>query len=260
MGQLEGRLALITGGTRGIGEAVAQRFAAEGADIIVAARTSEDLEALDDALRARGYDRAILVPFDVSRPEPAIELSNIVHERFGKLDILVSNAGMLGTLMPVAQMDAAEFDKIIATNLSALQYQLYAVHDLLRASDAGRLIAVSSGAALHPRSYWSPYGAAKAAMEFVLQSYVKEIKGTPVRANIVDPGRIRTTMRADAYPGEDPKTLPEPSCITSTFVRLALPSCTENGARFTAAIEGWTPPACDEDRWRNLANGAYIAG
>ena len=153
MGQLEGRLALITGGTRGIGEAVAQRFAAEGADIIVAARTSEDLEALDDALRAQGYDRAILVPFDVSRPEPAIELSNIVHERFGKLDILVSNAGMLGTLMPVAQMDAAEFDKIIATNLSALQYQLYAFHDLLRASDAGRLIAVSSGAALHPRSF-----------------------------------------------------------------------------------------------------------
>ena len=260
MGQLDGRLALITGGTRGIGGAVAQRFADEGADIIVAARTNDDLEAIDDALRAQGYDRAILVPFDVSRPEPAIELSNIVHERFGKLDILVSNAGMLGTLMPVAQMDAAEFDKIIATNLSALQYQLYAFHDLLRASDAGRLIAVSSGAALHPRSYWSPHGAAKAAMEFVLQSYVKEIKGTPVRANIVDPGRIRTTMRADAYPGEDPKTLPEPSCITSTFVRLALPSCTENGERFTAEIEGWTPHAGDEDRWQKLANGAYIPG
>ena len=258
MGQLDGRLALITGGTRGIGAAVAKRYAAEGADIIIAARTSDDLEAIDDSLRANGYDRAILVPFDVARPEPAIELSNIVHEKFGKLDILVSNAGMLGTLMPVAQMEAGEFEKIIATNLHALQYQLYAFHDLLRASDAGRLIAVSSGAALGPRSYWSPYGAAKAAMEFVLQSYVKETKGTPVRANIVDPGRIRTTMRADAYPGEDPLTLPEPSAITSTFVRLALPSCESNGERFVAEIEGWTPQAGDEDRWQQTASGTFL--
>ena len=258
MGQLDGRLALITGGTRGIGAAVAQRFAAEGADLIIAARTSDDLEAIDDALRSQGYDRAILVPFDAARNEPAIELSNIVHERYGKLDVLVSNAGTLGTLMPVAQMEAAEFDKIIATNLSALQYQLYAFHDLLRASDAGRLIAVSSGAALHPRSYWSPYGAAKAAMEFVLQSYVKEIKGTPIRANILDPGRIRTTMRADAYPGEDPLSLPEPDRITSSFVRLAQAECKDSGTRVIAEIEDWAPQAGDDDRWRQLGNGNFV--
>ena len=97
-------------------------------------------------------------------------------------------------------------------------------------------------------------------MEFVLQSYVKEIKGTPMRANIIDPGRIRTTMRADAYPGEDPKTLPEPACITGTFVRLALASCTANGERFMAEIEGWEPQAGDEDRWQKLDNGSYIPG
>ena len=130
MGLLEGRLALITGATRGIGRAVALRFAAEGADILVAARSNDDLEALDDALRSQGYDRAVLVPFDVSRPDPAIELSNIVHERYGRLDVLVSNAGMLGTLMPVSQMEPAEFDRVMATNFNALQYQLYAFHSL----------------------------------------------------------------------------------------------------------------------------------
>jgi len=258
MGQLNGRLALITGGTKGIGAAVAHRFAAEGADLIIAARNSDDLEAMDDSLRTKGYDRAILVPFDVARPEPAIELSNIVHERFGKLDILVSNAGMLGTLMPVSQMPAAEFEKIMATNLHALQYQLFAFNDLLLASDAGRLIAVSSGAALEPRPYWSPYGAAKAAMEFMLQSYVKESKGTSLCANIVDPGRIRTTMRADAYPGEEPTTLPEASAITGTFVRLARASCGDNGQRITAEIEGWTPTTGDEARWQQLANGNFV--
>ena len=153
MGLLEGRLALITGATRGIGRAVALRFAAEGADILVAARSNDDLEALDDALRAQGYDRAVLVPFDVSRPDPAIELSNIVHERYGRLDVLVSNAGMLGTLMPVSQMEPAEFDRVMTTNFNALQYQLYAFHDLLRASDAGRIVAVTSGAAVGPRPY-----------------------------------------------------------------------------------------------------------
>ena len=258
MGQLDGRLALITGGTKGIGAAVAERFAAEGADLIIAARNSDDLEAIDDRLRQTGYDRAILVPFDVSRPEPAIELSNIVHERFGKLDVLVSNAGMLGTLMPIAQMEAKEFEKIVATNFHALQYQLYAFHDLLRASDAGRLIAVSSGAAVAPRPYWSPYGAAKAAMEFVLQSYVKETKGTPVRANIIDPGRIRTEMRAAAYPGEEKETVPEPSCITSSFVRLASADCDDNGTRVLAEIENWEPTAGDEARWQKQANGTYL--
>ncbi|MEC8153863.1 MAG: SDR family oxidoreductase, partial [Pseudomonadota bacterium] len=177
MGLLEGRLALITGATRGIGRAVALRFAAEGADILVAARSNDDLEALDDALRSQGYDRAVLVPFDVSRPDPAIELSNIVHERYGRLDVLVSNAGMLGTLMPVSQMEPAEFDRVMATNFNALQYQLYAFHDLLRASDAGRIVAVTSGAAVGPRPYWAPYGTAKAAMEFLLQSYAMEVRG-----------------------------------------------------------------------------------
>lgn len=258
MGQLDSRLALITGGTRGIGAAVAERFAAEGADLIIAARTNDDLEAIDDRLRQQGYDRAILVPFDVSRPEPAIELSNIVHERFGKLDVLVSNAGMLGTLMPIAQMEAQEFEKIIATNLHALQYQLYAFHDLLRASEAGRIIATTSGAALAPRPYWSPYGAAKAAMEFVLESYVREIKGTPVRANIIDPGRIRTEMRAAAFPGEDKQTLPEPACITSSFVRLASADCDDNGTRVLAAIENWAPTAGDEERWQRQPDGTYL--
>jgi len=258
MGLLEGRLALITGATRGIGRAVALRFAAEGADILVAARSNDDLEALDDALRAQGYDRAVLVPFDVSRPDPAIELSNIVHERYGRLDVLVSNAGMLGTLMPVSQMEPAEFDRVMTTNFNALQYQLYAFHDLLRASDAGRIVAVTSGAAVGPRPYWAPYGTAKAAMEFLLQSYAMEVRGTPIRANILDPGRIRTEMRAAAFPGENPERLPEASAITGTFVRLARADCDISGARVRAEIEGWHPMAGDEGNWTLLDNGRYL--
>ena len=218
------------------------------------------MEALDDALRANGYDRAVLVPFDVSRPDPAVELSNIVHERYGRLDVLVSNAGMLGTLMPVSQMEPTEFEQVMATNLHALQYQLYAFHDLLRASDAGRLISVTSGAALGARPYWAPYGAAKAASEFVLQAYAMEVRGTPIRANILDPGRIRTDMRAAAFPGENPERLPEAAAITGTFVRLAQADCTLNGARVRAEIEGWQPIAGDEDNWTRLENGHYLPG
>jgi len=218
--QLANRIALITGASRGIGAAVAKRFAAEGAQVILTARTVGGLEEVDDALRGFGKP-ATIVPLDLRQGEKIDALGAEIYRRYGRLDVLVGNAAMLGSLSPLAHASPAEFDDIFRVNVTANYRLLRALDPLLRKSDAGRVIMVTSGAAAAPIAYWGPYAASKAALEHLTLTYAAENHQTAIRANLIDPGAVRTRMRAQAFPGEDPMSLPRPEDITNLFVDLA---------------------------------------
>jgi NAD(P)-dependent dehydrogenase (short-subunit alcohol dehydrogenase family) len=227
-GRLAGRIALITGASRGIGAAVAKRYAAEGAHVVLAARTTGGLEETDDAIRAAG-GAATLVPLDLTEGAKIDELGARLYERFGKLDILVGNAGTLGELTPLTHMDPPLWEKVIALNLTANWRLLRSMDPLLRRSDAGRAIFVSSGAARGAVPFWGAYAVSKAALEMLVRTYAAEVASFGIKANAVAPGVVRTAMRAQAFPGEDPMTLPPPEAISEIFVTLAEPSCRQNG-------------------------------
>ncbi len=219
--RLANRIALITGASRGIGAAVATRFAAEGAHVILTARTVGGLEAVDDAIQKISGKPATIVPLDLRNGDLIDNLAAQIYERFGKLDILVGNAAMLGSLSPIAHGNPTEFDDIFSINVTANFRLLRACDPLLKRADAGRVIMVTSGATRAPIAYWGPYAASKTALEHLTLTYAAEVATTNIRANIIDPGAVRTTMRAKAFPGEDPMTLPTPESITEWFVRLA---------------------------------------
>ncbi|HEU5047219.1 MAG TPA: SDR family NAD(P)-dependent oxidoreductase [Rickettsiales bacterium] len=232
---LEGKIALVTGASRGIGAAVAKRLAAEGAHVILAARTVGGLEAVDDAITKAG-GKATLVPLDLAEHDKIDHLGVAIAERFGKLDILVGNAGTLGELTPLTHAEASMWDRVIAVNLTA-NWRLIRICDpLLRRSEAGRAIFVTSGTTQRPKAsaYWGPYAVSKAGLETLVETYAAEVTQTNVKVNLVDPGVVRTKMRAHAMPGEDPMTLPEPDAVTDIFVKLASPECKESGERFAA--------------------------
>ncbi|MDA0663440.1 MAG: SDR family NAD(P)-dependent oxidoreductase [Proteobacteria bacterium] len=232
--RLEGRIALITGASRGIGAAVAKRFAAEGAHLILTARTVGGLEEVDDAIRAAGGGSATLVPADLLQMDQIDQMGAAIHQRFGKLDILVGNAATLGILSPVAHVKPDVWEEAFALNVT-VNYRLIRSFDpLLRLSDAGRAIFVSSGAAHTAKPYWGPYSASKAALESLVRTYAGEIATTSACANIISPGAVRTSMRAQAFPGEDPQTLAQPDSITDAFVELASAECLRNGERINA--------------------------
>ena len=217
---LKDRIALITGASRGIGAAVAKRYAAEGAHVILCARTVGGLEAVDDAIKAKG-GAATLVPIDVTQFEKIDQLGAQIAERFGRLDILVGNAATLGDLTPLTHAGPKAWDRILNTNLTANWRLLRSFDPLLRRSDAGRAIFVTSGVATHATAYWGPYAVSKAALEMMVRTYAAEVATTHIRANLIDPGAVRTGMRAGAMPGEDPQTLRPPEDITDRFVELA---------------------------------------
>jgi len=227
-GRLAGRIALVTGASRGIGAAVAKRYAAEGAHVVLVARTVGGLEEIDDAIRAAGGS-ATLVPLDLAEAVKIDELGARLYERFGKLDVLVGNAGTLGLLTPLTHMDPPVWENVMGVNLTANWRLLRSMDPLLRRSGAGRAIFVSSGAARGVFPYWGAYAVSKAALEMLVRTYAAEVSEFGVKANLVDPGVIRTAMRAEAFPGEDPMTLPPPEAITEVFVALAEPSCRRNG-------------------------------
>jgi len=227
-GRLEGRIALVSGASRGIGAAVAKRYAAEGAHVVLVARTVGGLEEVDDAIRAEG-GAATLVPLDLAEAVKIDELGARLFERFGKLDILVGSAGTLGVLTPLTHMDPPVWDRVMAVNLTANWRLLRSMDPLLRRSDAGRAIFVTSGVTRGVFPFWGAYAVSKAALEALVRTYAAEGGEFGVRANIVDPGVVRTAMRAQAFPGEDPMTLPPPEAITEAFVALAEPSCRRNG-------------------------------
>ncbi len=227
---LVGRVALITGASRGIGAAVARRFAAEGAQVILTARTVGGLEEVDDAIReaSGGKTSATLVPVDLRQSEEINRLAPSIAERFGRLDILVGNAGVLGTLTPAHQIRPDEWDEVIAVNLTANWRLIRCLDPLLRASDAGRAMFMSSRVSAG-RAYWGTYAVSKSALETLVITWAKETEKTNMRINLIQPGAVRTGMRAEAYPGEDPMTLPAPEDITDVFVELASPSCSRHG-------------------------------
>lgn len=230
-GRLAGRLALITGATRGIGRAVAMRYADEGCQLILVGRTQGALEEVDDAVQARGRNASLIVG-DLSDGALIDQIGANIFERWHRLDILVGNAGVLGTLSPLAHIKANDWDKVIALNLTANWRLIRSLDPLLRASDSGRAIFVTSGVA-KGRAYWGAYAVSKGALETLVHNYAHEMESTSVRVNLIDPGRKRTRMRAMAYPGEDPETVPpaDDPALMEAFVRLAEASCTDNGTR-----------------------------
>ncbi|MFD1624467.1 SDR family NAD(P)-dependent oxidoreductase [Azospirillum griseum] len=229
MSRLSGRTALITGASRGIGAAVAKRFAAEGAHVILTARTVGGLEEVDDAIFAATGRNATLVPLDLRDYDKIDQLGYSIYERFGKLDILVSNAGALEALGPIAQYDPKLWSRVMDLNVTSNYRLIRSLDRLLRTSDAGRAIFVTSAAAKAPYPYWSPYGASKAALEMIVKTYAMEIAGSPLRVNLLDPGVVASKLRTQAFPGEDPTTITQPEAITGAFVDLAEVACTKHG-------------------------------
>lgn len=229
--QLAGRLALVTGASRGIGRAVAIGFAREGAHVILLARTVGGLEETDDAIRSIG-GAATLVTLDLRKSDKVDQLGPTIFQRWGKLDILVGNAGVLGPLSPLPHVTADAFAEVIDVNLTANWRLIRSLDPLLRRSDAGRAIFVSSGAATSNTAYWGPYSIAKAGLEALVRTWAAELESTPVKVNLINPGPIRTGMRAKAFPGEDPGTLKTPEDLVPLFVRLASRDLAETGKLF----------------------------
>jgi len=220
---LGGRIALVTGASRGIGRAVALALAKAGAHVIITARSVAALEDLDDEIRIAG-GAATLLQLDLAQGDRIDVLGPTIYQRWQHLDILVANAGVLGPLSPLPHITTEAWDEVMTVNLSANWRLIRTLDPLLRRAEAGRAIFVSSGAALAKSAYWGPYSVSKAGLEALVKTYAHEVASTAVRVNIVNPGPIRTGMRAKAFPGEDPATLATPEAIAPLFVELALPA------------------------------------
>lgn len=231
MPKLTGKIALVTGASQGIGGAVAKRYAQEGAQVVLVARSTRGLEATDDAIRAAGGKPAVLVPLDLRDFDKLDALGPNLLERFGRLDILVGNAAILGELSPLSHQEPKNWQAILDVNLTANWRLLRILDPLLQRAEAGRAIFVTSGVTQMTLPYWGPYSITKTALEMLVNTYAAEVAQTKVRANLIDPGVVRTAMRKAAMPGEDPQTLPAPEDITDLFVAMALPDWAENGVR-----------------------------
>ena len=231
MASLEGRIAVVTGASRGIGYAAALALAEAGAHVVALARTTGGLEELDDAIRAKGGN-ATLVPLDLTDFAGIDRLGAVIHERWGKLDILFGNAGLLGAITPVGHLAPKVWDNVMAVNVTANWRLIRSFDLLLRQSDAGRALFVTSGVTRSCRPFWGVYSASKAALEALVRTYAGEMANTSVRANLLDPGALRTHMRAQAMPGEDPETLKAPDAVMPAIVRMLSPEYAENGVLF----------------------------
>lgn len=229
---LDQRIALVTGASRGIGRAVAAELARRGAHVIAMARTQGALEELDDVIRGEGGE-ATLVPCDMTDFDAIDRLGAAIHDRWGKLDILVGNAGVLGPITPMAHVDPKQWDEVIAVNVTANYRLLRSLDPLLRASDTGRVVFVSSGVAqrAEQKPYWGPYAVSKGALDLMMRTYAAETATTsPVKVMSVNPGPLRTRMRAKAMPGEDPQSLKAPEEVAPKIAELCGPAWSQTGA------------------------------
>ena len=235
---LEGRLALVTGASRGIGYQAALGFAQAGAHVIAVARTVGGLEELDDEIAEAGGS-ATLVPLDITDFDALDRLGASIHERWGELDILLGNAGTLGVLTPLPQNKPSVFEEVFAINVTANYRLIRAMDPLLQASDAGRALFLTSGAARSPKAFVGPYSASKAALETLVITYAAENRLKSVTANLVDPGTLRTKMRAQYAPGENPQSVTDPAEIVPSLVDLASPKSSQNGATYHYPTKEW---------------------
>jgi NAD(P)-dependent dehydrogenase (short-subunit alcohol dehydrogenase family) len=248
--QLAGKLVLITGASRGIGRAAALAFARAGAHVVALARKVEDLEALDDEIkRMRG--EATLVPADLRDFDALDRLGAALNEHWRKLDVLVLNAGVLGPVMPIAQVPPKAWAEILDVNVTANYRLLRSMDPLLRRAEAGRVIAVTSGAARKARAYLGGYSITKAALDMLIKTYAEECANTAIKANLVNPGPMRTAMRATLMPGEDPMSLPAPEEICPLLLELAAPSLARSGE--TIEFRDWR-----EGRVKALETGKAV--
>lgn len=225
---LKDRLALVTGASRGIGRAVALGLAKAGAHVVVVARTVGALEELDDEIRAAGGS-ATLLQLDISKGDKVDQIGPTLFQRWGKLNILVANAGILGPLSPLPHVTEDAWKQVIDINLSANWRLIRTLDPLLKRSDAGRAVFVTSGAASGKYAYWGPYAVSKAGLECLVKTYAHELETTNVRVNLLNPGPVRTGMRAKAFPGEDPNKLPSPEELVPLFLELVSPACDFSG-------------------------------
>jgi NAD(P)-dependent dehydrogenase (short-subunit alcohol dehydrogenase family) len=222
------RIALVTGASRGIGRAAALALSKAGAHVILVARTVGGLEDVDDEIQKAG-GTATLVPLDL-KDFPALDrLGASIYERWGKLDAFLGNAGVLGALTPLTHLEPKLFQELLDINVTANWRLIRSLDPLLRASDAGRVVLMSSGAARKHTPYWGGYAMSKAALESLALTYAAECDGTKVRANLLNPGPLRTRMRAHAFPGEDPQSLEPPEAVVPLILELLAPACTKNG-------------------------------
>lgn len=243
---LKGRIALVTGASRGIGRETARAFAKAGAHVIALARTQGGLEELDDEIKALG-GTATLVPLDLTDFDALDRLGLSIHERWGKLDILVGNGAMLGTIGPLNHIDPKVFERVMAVNVTANYRLIRSLDPLLRAAGAGRAIFISSAAGSNAHAYWGLYGATKAALDMMCRDWAEELRNiTDIKVMLVNPGRTRTKMRAEAAPGEDPLSLPTPDEITPYLIQMASPDWQETGRIFDfpkKQVLDFRPPA-----------------
>ncbi|HWU63086.1 MAG TPA: SDR family NAD(P)-dependent oxidoreductase [Ensifer sp.] len=232
-GILDGRVALVTGASRGIGYFTAIELAKAGAHVIACARTTGGLEELDDAIKKETGEGATLVPFDLADMNAIDALGQAIHDRWGKLDVLVANAGILGVISPIGHVEAKVFEKVMLLNVTATWRLIRSVEPLMTKSDAGRAVILSSGAAHRCRPFWGPYSASKAAVEALARTWAGEQQNFTLRVNAVDPGATRTAMRAQAMPGEDPDTLPHPRDVAQAILPLTYPDMNETGRLYS---------------------------
>jgi NAD(P)-dependent dehydrogenase (short-subunit alcohol dehydrogenase family) len=225
---LADRIALVTGASRGIGAALALELAKAGAHIVAVARTVGGLEELDDKIKAAG-STATLVPLDVKDSDGIARLALALNERYGRLDVLVGNAGVLGPLSPLGHVEPKDWDNIFAVNVTANWQLIRTMDPLLKRADAGRAVFITSGLSWMARAYTGAYAASKAALEALARVYAAECASTNVRINLFGPGPTRTRMYASGWPGADMDALPTPEQVAKAIVPLCLPSCAENG-------------------------------
>ncbi len=222
------KIALVTGASRGIGEALALQLAQAGAHVIAVARTVGGLEELDDKIKAAGGS-ATLVPLDMKDIDGIARLALALNERYHRLDVLVGNAGVAGPSSPLGHVEPKDWNEVIAVNITANWQLLRTMDPLLKAAPAGRVVFITSGSAHNARAYRGPYSMSKAALEVLARTYANETASTNVRVNLFSPNPTRTRMRASIMPGEDPMTLPSAEEVARAIVPLCLPSCTDSG-------------------------------